>query len=192
MTDGQRKFFYFPIWRETAAGLDWRMEGGRLVADLTWQLEATVKWPDHARVLAVKIFAIAESLALGESRATNADDLRHACNHEASGGRTDSVTKFSQRDLNQFDRLCAVLRNPWDLTATIAWLNPEADDCKRTLEYLRKIANEARLIAICENAWHHRDVDCLNQGQLDWLVSQVKGNGITKYPKRRQTAGHPF
>jgi hypothetical protein len=194
VTEAQRKFFYFPIWRETAASLEWRMDGGRLIADLDYQIQAAEKWPDHARAAVAKIITNARLVALNERRAVTADDLRHETNELASGGRTDSCLKFSQRDLNQFDRLCAVLRDPWDLTAAMAWQNPDEDDRQRTLIHLRKIANEARLIAICENAWQHREVDGLQQSQIDWLVSQVKGNGITKYPKRRslRTANAPF
>lgn len=191
MTEAQRKFFYFPIWRETAARLDWRMAGGRLVADLDEQLAGVARWPDHARTAMLDVLGRAHALAIGEHRATNAEDLRHGCNQTASGGKHESSTKFSQRDLNQFDRLCAVLREPWNISAEIAWSNPVEDDRKRSLIHLRKLTNEARLIAICENAWHHRDVDSLNQGQLDWLASQVKGNGFPKYP-RAAKAGQPF
>jgi hypothetical protein len=154
MTPEQRKRFYFPIWGATAAALDWRMTGGRLSADLSQQLCGSAAWPDHARDLIQGIIASAEAAAGVERRAANADDLRHACNRVASGNKHSSSGKFSQHDLNRFDRLCAVLRNLWDLTATIAWLDLKEDDRMRTIGYLKKLTHEGRLIAIARNAWH--------------------------------------
>ncbi len=183
MTPQQRKYFYFPIWAQTSARLDWRMNSARLVADLDEQFSAALKWPDPAGETARFVITTARMTAVNESRAVTAEDLRHACNWLASSRRTDSSTKFTQRDLNQFDRLCAVLRGPWDLTATMAWLNPAEDDRKRTRDFLKKLTNEGRLVAISRNAYHTGDWESLNQGQLDWLVSQVKGNGFGKYPR---------
>lgn len=200
MTNEQRIGFYIPKWLEIRAKMDWRMEGGRLVVDVDEQFAGAKNFPDCARDVVRMIIGHARSIAQSNCRAVAEGDLRYGCNHVASNGRTESSKQFGQRDFNNFDRLKNLLQDPWDLTATIAWLNPAADDCKRTLVYLRKIANEARLIAICENAWHHRDVDSLNQGQLDWLVRQVKGNGFPKYPRNAEAqrtrrgakAGHPF
>lgn len=193
MTPDQLKRFYLPIWLETARRMDWRMQGGRLIADLDEQLLGSAAWPDHARALVVKIIVEAGSMALQQSRAVNADDLRKACNMMASGGRTASSKKFAQRDLNHFDRLCAVLKDPFDLTGTIAWLNPAEDNRKRTLVYLRKLANEGRLRAIALNAWGTHDIETLTQAQLDSLTAEIKKNAWSKYPRKsRQSAGTPF
>lgn len=189
MSPEQRKHFYFPIWRDTAEKLDWKMSDGRLVADLAAQAAALVNFPDHAREVFEQVFTFARSAAHVECRAVNADDLRHACNFIASawgGHRTDSSKKFSQKQINQFDRLCAVLRDPWDLTATIAWLNPAEDDRQRALIYLRKIANEGRLRAIALNTWGTHDVDTLKQAQLDSLTAEIRKGAWPKYSKAKK------
>ena len=191
MNDAQRKHFYFPIWNETAARLDWKMAGGRLVADLQAQLHGAESFPEHAAPLVQQIISSAQNVATAERRAVTAEDLRYACNRIASGGKHESSSKFTQRHLNQFDRLCAVLRDPWDLTATIAWTDPAEDDRKRTLVFLRKLANEGRLRAIALNAFGTHDVDTLNQAQLDSLTAEIKKGAWSKFP-RREKAGQPF
>lgn len=186
MTDAQRTDFYIPKWLEIQARTDWRMAGGRLATDLDLQLRAIGVWPDHARDLVRAIIAAARLMAEGERRAVTADDLRKGCNRIASGGRTDSSRKFSRTDFNHFDRLRAVIADPWNLTATIAWLNPAEDDRKRTLAYLRKIANEGRLRAISLNAWGTHDVDTLTQAQLDSLTAEIRKGAWPKYPKAKR------
>lgn len=189
MTEAQRKHFYFPIWRDTAAKLDWKMESGRLLADLDVQKRSANNFPDHAATEFSNIINAAQLLAGKEQRAVTADDLRHACNRIASGGHHESSTKFSRRDLNQFDRLCAVLRDPWDMNAMIAWENPDEDDRKRTVEYLRTLANEGRLRAIALNAWGTADWETLDQARLDALQAEIKKGAWSKYPRK---TGQPF
>ena len=133
----------------------------------------------------------ARGLAAAEMRAATAEDLRHGCNCLASNGRYTSSSKFTQRDLNQFDRLCAVLRDPWDFNATHAWLNPQEDDRQRTLKYLRKLSYDEQLAAISRNAFDTTDVDGLSQNQLDWRVQTVKAGSQRKYPQSTR-APQPF
>lgn len=190
MTADQRKYFYFPLWSALAKACDWKMEGGRLMTDLDLQLRAAVHFPDHARQLVTDIITKAKAEAQQDQRAATADDLRHACNLVASGGKTASSTKFTQRHLNHFDRLCAVLTDPENVSATIAWLNPNEDDRQRTIRYLAKLANEGRLRAIALNAWGVSDWETLDQARLDALQAELKKNAWSKYP--RKTAGQPF
>lgn len=189
MTTDQRKYFYFPLWSALAKACDWKMESGRLLADLPFQLRAAVRFPAHAHSLLNAVITSAQAVARREQRGVTADDLRHACNLVASGGKTDSAGSMTQRHLNHFDRLCAVLRDPWNLSATIAWADPAEDDRKRTVEYLRKLANEGRLIAISLNAWGISEWETLDQARLDALQAEVKKNAWKKYP---QPAGQPF
>ena len=188
MTAAQRIRFYFPVWSETAARLDWKMAGGRLIADLDVQLLAAEKFPDHARDAVQCIIRLAQKSAAAAHRAANADDLRHACNSVASRAKTKSSTRFTQRDLNHFDRLCAVLRDPWDMNALLAWNYPEEDDRQRTVSYLRTLANEGRLVAISLNAWGTPEWDRLEQKRLDALIAEIKNKAWQKYPRREREA----
>lgn len=186
MTDSQRTNFYIPAWLEIQSKADWRMVGGRLAVDLNAQLRAAENFPAHARDAVQAIISSAQNVAQAERRAVVADDLRKGCNRLASGGRTDSSRKFGRTDFNHFDRLRAVIAGPWDLTATIAWMNPEEDDRKRTLVYLRKIANEGRLRAIALNTWATHDIDTLTQAQLDSLTAEIRKGAWPKYPKAKR------
>jgi len=199
MTEAQRKHFYFPAWLKTAAALDWRMVGGRLLANLEEQLIGAQRWPDHARDLVTGIITNAQQTAARERRAVNADDLRHSCNWAASsltaeghlrptGGKS-SATRLTNSELNQFVRICGVLRDPWNLTATIAAVDPAEDNRQRTIAYLRKLTHEARLIAIARNAWGTADWESLEQARLDALVAEIKKNAW-KRPVR-QAQGRP-
>lgn len=193
MTPDQRKHFYFPIWSQTSARLDWKMAGGRLLADLEAQTIAAERFPDHAANIVATVIFKARNLAATQMRAVVAEDLRHGCNFLASNGRYASSSKFTQRDLNQFDRMCAVLRDPWDFNATHAWLNPQEDDRQRTLKYLRKLSYDEQLAAISRNAFDTTDVDGLSQNQLDWMVQTVKSSSHRKYPHSTQApAEQPF
>ncbi|HEY4415722.1 MAG TPA: hypothetical protein VGO57_08525 [Verrucomicrobiae bacterium] len=192
MTDAQRTDFYIPKWLEIQAKTDWRIVGGRLVADLDAQLSAARNFPDHAQELLCAIIKHARQIAQTECRAVIADDLRRGCNFVAAKGRTDSSRKFGRTDFNHFDRVHAVLVDPWDLTATMAWMDPAEDDRKRTLIYLRKIANEGRLRAITLNAWSTSDVDSLDQARLDALIAEIKKNAWSKYPRADKRERHVF
>ena len=191
MTDAQRIKLYIPHWLSLAQALDWRMAGGRLMANLAEQVHASEKWPEHAGLAVRAIVTAAEAMAAAERRAVTAEDLRYGLNLVAVGGRHSSSKKFSNSDVNEFLRLCKMLRNPWeDLTATIAYLNPANDNRKRTIYHLRKLANEGRLIAISRNAWGTSDWEGLDQSRLDALVAEVKKNAWQRFPRKK--AAQPF
>lgn len=188
MTESQRKFFYFPKWLAVARKLDWSMMDGRLIADLDAQWEFAAMFSTISRDLVRQIIGRARELAGREARATTADDLRHALNHVASKGRHESATRLSNADLNEFDRICRLLCNPFeDLNSAIPYLNPEDDDRKRAIAYLRKLSHEAQLRAISENAFKTRDWGALNLALLNRLILIVQKSGRTKQP-----ANQPF
>ncbi len=192
MTDAQRIKLYIPHWLGLAKALDWQMAGGRLVADLAAQMRGAGKWPEHAGQAIRQIITAAEAMAAAERRAATAEDLRYGLNLVATGGRHTSSKKFSNSDVNEFLRLCKMLRNPWeDLTATIAYLNPAEDNRKRTIQHLRHLANEGRLISISRNAWGTGDWESLPQERLDALIAEIKKNAWSRFPRRKQ-AKQPF
>jgi hypothetical protein len=188
MTDAQRTRFYLPKWLAVAKALDWRMVGGRLLADLAEQFAGAAMFSPIARDLVREIITRARTLAASEQRAATADDLRHACNQVASRGRQASATKLTNSELNEFARCMAVLLQPFeDLTTAIPYLNPAEDDRRRAVDYLRKLSYEVRLRAISENAFRTRDWESLNQDRLNWLIQEVKQTGRVKRP-----ANQPF
>jgi len=186
MTPKQRTNFYIPKWLAVSKPFDWVMVGGRLLGDLDAQWSAAATFSRLACELVREIITRARSLAAGEQRAVTADDLRHALNQVASRGRTHSATKLSNAELNEFDRICNVLRNPIeDLNTTIPFVNKEADDRQRAVAYLNKLSYEAQLRAISDNAFHTKEWELLPLERLNWMIQAVKATKTNqRFPRR--------
>ena len=189
MTPKQRTNFYIPKWLAVAKAFDWVMVGGRLLGDMEAQHAVAPTLSPVACELVREIIGRAQRLAVGEQRAVTADDLRHAINQVASRGRTHSATKLTNAELNEFDRICNVLRNPIeDLNTTIPFVNKEEDDRRRAIQYLNKLSYEAQLRAISERAFDTREWETLEKPKLDWMIQTVKASSS----HRRFAAAQPF
>lgn len=176
MTESQRKRFYFKeCWTPLATVLEWRMENGRLVGELTEQLTLSRLWPDHAAKLFNDIVLKAIKLATEDHIAVDAETLRHACNFVASNQRTTSSKDLRQTEVNHFARLCAVLRDPWDFNAAHAWLNPAEDDQKRYIAFVRGASFEAAFIAVAGNKYPRRHWTDLTLAELNNCYREVSG-----------------
>ena len=182
MTEAQRTRFYFPAWLPAAKALDWVMVDGRLLADLGTQWHEAAKFSTIACELVREIIGAAQRLAAAEQRAVTATDLRHAANQVASRGRTTSGAKLSNKELNEFARMCAVIRNPFEnLNSAIPFIHPAEDDRQRSIAYLRRLSYEGQLRAISENMFKTREWESLPAASLDKLILVVKKSGRTRY-----------
>lgn len=182
MTPLQRTRFYFPAWLPAAKALDWVMVDGRLLADLDTQWHDAAKFSTIACELIREIIGAAQRLAALEQRAVTATDLRHATNQVASRGRTASGVKLNNRELNEFARMCAVIRNPFEnLNSAIPFIHPAEDDRQRSMAYLRRLSYEGQLRAISENMFKTKEWESLNASCLDRLILVVKNSRRTKY-----------
>jgi hypothetical protein len=181
MTESQRTRFYFPKWAEVAQHMGWRMQQGRLAEDLAAQWECAATFSPLARDLVRAIIDGAIRLTRPEQRAVTVDDLRHALNLVASNGRTASSAKLTNPELNEFARICALLRSPFeDLNTTLPYLNPAEDDRQRSIAYLRRLSYDGQLRAISENMFKTREWETLNNSLLGRLILVVKKSGRTK------------
>ena len=182
MTEAQRKHFYIPAWLACARVNDWRMVGGRLLADLAAQRERCNQIPEPAAGVLFDVLAAAEKLARQDHCAVTADHLRHACNlvgtrREAQGVRHEGVlssNKMTNGQLSQVVNLFNLLADPDDLTAVMHWLNPEEADRASLADHIAKLAHEAQLRAIAINAWNTSEWRDQDISRLRWLLREVK------------------
>lgn len=172
MTDNQRKHFYFPAWLACAAAYDWRMVGGRLLADLAALRERCNQLPEPAAGVLYDVLTAAEKLARQEHRAVVADDLRHACNLVAGGNA--SANKLNNGQLSKVVNLFRLLRDPDDLTAVMHWLNPDEADRVSLADHIATLCPEARLRAIAVNAWNTSEWRDQDASRLRWLLREVR------------------
>ena len=187
MTPNQRKFFYIPKWLAVAKPFDWVMVGGRLLADLDEQYEGAARFNRVACELVREIITRSRALAAREQRAVTADDLRHALNQVASRGRTDSATKLTNLEFNEFDRIHVLLREPFkeDLNDVKVYVNKVEDDRQRAIRHLNKLSYEAQLRAISDNAFHTKEWESLPLERLNWMIQTVKDTKSNqRFPRR--------
>jgi hypothetical protein len=188
MTEAQAKRFYFPAWRRCAEANDWVMVCGRLRGSP----ETTMNfWPEPARTAGAEVLKYAEQLAAQEHRAVTATDLRHGCNMAATGGRRQSSYDMDNRETNRVVVLFRLLQDPEDLDAVMEWLHPEIADKRSLVQFIKKQAPEAALVAISKNAWGTIFWEDAEVSRLRWLLKQVKGRTeMGKAESRNQ--GEPF
>jgi len=188
MTEKQQRRLYFPAWGKCAAANDWRMQKGRLVADLAQQREEVLAWDEPARTAMLNVLDYAEQLAMQEHRAVTADDLRHGCNLVATAGRKSGSGDLRNREVNRVVALFRLLHEPGDLDCIMAWLNPEESDRKSLASFIRRLAPEATLTAIARNAFGTIFWEDLDAQKLRWLLGQVKKRAEKWRGRARPTA----
>ena len=174
MTEKQQRRFYFPAWNECARANDWVMVRGRLLADLVAQRQEFLKWPQVAADAGLSVLDYAEQLGLQEHRVVTAEDLRHGCNLVATAGRKQSSEALTNAELNRVVVLFRLLKEPEDLDAVMEWLHPDIADKRSLVGYLKRLAPEATLIAICRNAFGTIYWEGLDESKLRWLIKTVK------------------
>lgn len=185
MNNAQRQRFYFPAWRACERALGWKMIKNRLVADLEGQRAEPISSP--AREERARVIDLAESLAAKAHRAVIAADLRHACNHVASGGMTVHSEDMDNHATTMAVRLFALLADPNDLDAVGAWLDPEEADRKDYAAWLATLAPEATLRAISLNTWGNGDWEKQDMPRLRWLARTVKEKQARRSGSFRRT-----
>jgi hypothetical protein len=154
-------------WSAVVRACHWRMAKGRLVPEAESRRNESI-WQKL-------VWRTAEQLARQEHRSVTADDLRHACYIEAttkvagwprSAQPVASITDLGNRSFSRVLVLWALLIEPDDIAANIAWDHPEQAERQTIIASLSKSAPEATLRAIAGNAWNMRDWENLDIGQL--------------------------
>lgn len=202
MTTAQQRRFYFPAWNAAAAAHGWKgMVGDRL--------RATKKTPwgaPQVDKIYRAIWLVAESLA-DEREAPGSlceEDLRHACNHLASEGKTTSCRQLNTRQISRVVRGLlgwtdwdapgkpfrpGLLIDPYDTYAILAWDNPELAAREGVLIQLRKLAPLAYIISVSRGKFSRDDWENLTDAELSQLLFTLKARARSKAEARPAVGG---
>lgn len=194
MTDAQRSRIYFPAWSELSNAMGWVWSRGRLRADLDAQQKLFNSFHGPAREAGMNVLIHALNIAGQNHRAVTPQDLRHAANLVATGGKHSSSKKFSNRELNHFRNLCALLRKPDNLQAVHRWEDPDAADREDCVAWIRELAPEDYILAITRDVWKTGDWEKLELKQLEWLLGRVreKSKPTPRRTTQPETADCPY
>jgi hypothetical protein len=182
LSDAQTKK-HWRCWARVVAANGWRMAGGRLS-------------PDAQRTRALSIYhaavwMAAQRLALRDHCGVNADHLRHGC-YVASSEHLRTLRKTTRvadsiKDLDNagFSHLLALwgdeqaktglLIEPDCIASAMAWENPQYDAAEGLDVMIERAAPEARIVAICRNAFDCISWRGLDLGQKRWLLRALRG-----------------
>jgi hypothetical protein len=179
-------------WSQVVAANDWTMEQGRLSAE--------AQRTAGESIFHKFVWRTAGQLALQAHRAVTAEDLRHACYLVATdrvpGWSTSARPVASMRDLGnrEFSRvlvLWALLVNPDDLEAGMAWEHPENSEREGLIASIQKAMPDATARAIAGNAFGTRNWENLDLGQLKWL-RRAGGEKQRKWNRPVEPIDQPF
>jgi hypothetical protein len=169
-------------WSAVAAANDWTMERGRLSPDARRTAEDTFQ---HRL-----IWQTAEELSLQAHRKVTAEDLRHACYLVATtavpGRSAKTRPAASLHDLENwsFTRLlclwgdekgkAGLLIEGDCVESGLCWDDPRRDSEQSLDVLLQRSAPEARLVAICRNAFDCVSWRSLSTPQKQQLLRTVR------------------
>jgi hypothetical protein len=183
--------------------LHWR-RWSALVDANDWTMERSRLSPDSQRTAGLSIWhklvwRAAEALALQAHRAITADDLRHACylvattNVPGWSKHARPIASMKDLDNRSFSRLLCLwgdgkaktglLIEPDCITSAIAWDHPDQDSAQWLVEKLARMAPDAVLRAISENAFGRRDWERLDPGAHRWLFRTLQERKARSNPK---------
>ncbi len=163
-------------WATVCRSNDWRTEDGRMVAGARAREGASL-W--HKLV-----WRLADQTAWAQARGVTVDDLRHATYVVATSKvpgwpkaarAVSSLKDMGNREFNRVLTLWALLRDPDDINAGMAWEHPENAERASLIASLRNRAPEATLRAVSGNAFETRFWEDLSLSQLLWLRRTIGG-----------------
>lgn len=186
MTAKQQRALYFPAWGKAAANHGWHKRGAA-------HRVAFFGSAPELNDLYQRIWNIAEERAgthdshrfLPPAPAT--EDFRHAC-HIVALGVDKSSTQLTNAETDRILALFKLLADPDDLSATLAWNNPDEEKRKRMLWWINNNCVESYVVEVCRQKFQTDDLESLNFKQLGQLHMTLKNrsNAAT------QPAEQPF
>ncbi len=170
MTTNQQRRLYFPAWSR-AFKAAWQK-------DLTGNLILTE--PAAAHELACRINGLARAKAGRAARAMTVDDLRHA-SHLVACGRSCSSKDLNNHQLDRLLVLFALMVDPDDLTAVMAWGNPNGPDVPRMIWSIGHCGfSESYIETVCAGKFGHVQWRNLDPRKLQELVMTLKNRRRSK------------
>jgi len=172
MTENQRDHFYMPRFAKCAKANDWRMQNRRLVAIR----EENEKRSDFHAI----IWQAAQLIADDARRAIIPEDFRYAVNAHVNRGKTSSKAIKENWRVNWAVACFDLLKNPDDVKAMIAYLNPQLSERAGTIAYMLELADESAWEGLSLNAFQTRDWKNRTDQQLDWMIKAKKNPELLK------------
>lgn len=160
MTDAQRSRLYFPAWSQAYKAC-WHK-------DLTKTLVLTASGDRNE--WACQVDQLARSVCARQYRVPSADDFRRAA-HVIAIGRGCSSKDLTNRQLDRVLVLFALLADPDNVSAVIAWSQPDKPDERRLRWCVEHSGFEDAYIAcVCRERFGTARWDSLDLHRLHQLV----------------------
>jgi hypothetical protein len=172
MTQRQQIGLYFPAWGKAAANHGWNRRGVGQRVDFFGN-------SPELNELYQRIWNIAEERAGTHDShrflppAPGAEDFRHAC-HVVALGADKSSTQLTNAELDRILALFKLLADPDDLSATLAWNNPQEEKRKRMLWWIQNNCVESYVVEVCRQKFQTDDFESLSFKQLGQLHLTLK------------------
>jgi len=154
MTTKQLLALYFPAWNAAAKNHGWNTKAGRAP-------QTRVEFFGNHQVNGFyqRIWTIALERS-GPAREVSAEHLRHAC-HLVALGHDKSSHHLTNQELDRVLALFQLLADPDDFRATMAWSNPQEEQRKRMLWWLRNKCVESYIVEISRQKFGTDDWESL-------------------------------
>jgi hypothetical protein len=167
MTTRQQIGLYFPAWGKAAANHGWNRRGVGQRVDFFGN-------SPELNALYQRIWQVAEDRARAEGAIGPCGaHFRHAC-HVVALGADKSSTQLTNAELDRILALFKLLADPDDLSATLAWNNPQEEKRKRMLWWIQNNCVESYVVEVCRQKFQTDDLESLNFKQLGQLHMTLK------------------
>jgi hypothetical protein len=177
MTTNQQRRLYFPAWHNAAKNHGWHRKG----------LAVRVPFFGNAEINALyqRIVTIAEERQAVERSISGpcGEHYRHAC-HIVAFGKDISSSQLTNKQLDRILALFKLLADPDDLSATLAWHNPEDSARTRLLWFLRHKCIESYVVEICREKFGTDNWEALDYPELRQLHMTLKNRPRALKPDR--------
>jgi hypothetical protein len=180
VTEKQQKALYFPAWRAAAQNHGWHKK------DAAVRVNFFSSAPE-INALYQRIWDIAVERANQDWRNPNADEFRHAC-HIVAFGQDKSSSQITNTELDRILALFKLLADPDDLSATLAWNNPNEERRKRMLWWITRNCVESYVVEVCRQKFRTDDYESLSFDDLRKLHMTLKNRSNAT----REPAEQPF
>lgn len=183
MTTAQQRRLYFPAWQAAAKNHGWHKSGGSMRVEFFGTPELNALYQ--------RVCTIASERARASACAASPDDYRHAC-HIVAFGEDVSSSALTNKQLDRILALFRLLADPDDLRATLAWNNPQDEQRKRLLWWLKNNCREAYIVSISRERFGTDDWESLDFPDLRQLHMTLKNRSAAQKPPRAAATSPDF
>jgi len=179
MTTAQQRRLYFPAWTAAARNHGWHKPEGR-----------APRVPFFGNPELNDLYQRICTIATERAATPQSDDYRHAC-HIVAFGADKSSSSLTNKELDRILALFKLLADPDDLNATLAWNNPQEEQRKRLLWWLRNKCVESYIVQVCREKFATDNWEALDFPELSKLHMTLKNRARALKPCPPTLTPHP-